>query len=85
MSDAIWNLDNEYGARKDTINDGENARNKTLESQFDLSNRDGRAAFLRACGDQTRRLHAENRAWYLAEREQITGKTYEQEMAEHDV
>jgi len=82
MSDAIWNLDNEYGARRDAINNGENARNKALEPLFDLSNRDGRAAFRHACGEETRRLHAENTAWYRQERQKLTGKTYEEEMAE---
>lgn len=72
-ADQIWALEQEMSARRAAVNDGENARNKELEAQFDLTNRDWRAAFRKACGDVTSRLHAENREWYAAERAKIEG------------
>lgn len=82
--DQIVALDKDYAERKAAINDGENARNNAIESRFDLSNREGRTAFLRVRGDETRRLHADNTAWYRAARQAITGLTWEQEMAQHE-
>ncbi len=84
IADQIWQLNNEYNQRMQEINDREPKIAAQYPSIDPRADREGYRERKRRIGAEIQRLHDENTAWYRAEREKLTGISYEQEMANVD-